>query len=420
MLLFLLYWRSFLEKRYPPDKGITLNDIAFAVWTGKECINTRIKSIANAWLSLCPHAYIYTDYVNKSLVDDIIRQNNHVSLTFIEQGLVADYLVGSSYENPYNSAQSRHLQSLIDLYKREPKKKWYFICDDDCYVFPQKLCKFLRQKPGYLFGCTYYFIDETYKFFPTDPTRTFYHGGPGILIRNSLMKILVKNLPNCANMYAAGKLGSDIRISACLGHIFGAKPWYERYVEYLPIEEFSSNIPETLLEYLGISDKVMTYHLIKPENTAKIWKSHSSIWSDQKNIYITDWSQYSLTSTNIPVGKEGYNMKFSFMYSFYYLQFYYIRPYYQYFYATSQPQPIFDMKDKKRTKPIKYVQEFDSNIYIEYICDDDMQENDFAVEGFPEPPKFGAKIYIKCPKPQKIPKRNIKPSNIITLDYDHK
>jgi len=378
------------------DPYLRLEDIAFIVWSGYECISNRVYELSKTWFNLVPEVHVYTDFIPEGIVEKIEAECPNCNLIFHEMGFRGDYLVGSDFDNPYNHAQSRHLLTMVDIYESYPKKKWYFFCDDDAYVFPIKLLEFLQTKPGDLFGQSFYFIQETYRFFPsTDPTRTFLHGGPGVAYSNKIMENLVPNISMCQNIYSVSKMGSDIKISGCFALIHGLQ-WYKRPISFLPIGYFCSNTPDHMIRYDRISDETMTYHTVQPNHTPVIWRSHASSWKDRTNTtLLSNWESISTLESRTEIGGPGRFMRFNFGFSIKYGN--------SQFHATSSPVPIFDEDDVDHDEPLLYEQTFESGIVLQYICDSSIDKGDFAIMGFLNDGRFGSKISVKCPRPQRMP-----------------
>lgn len=392
LLLFFIY----KALSYTSDPTVTMDDIVFVVWSGKECLPTRVYQLAQAWYGLVPHVHVYTDEADESIMNNITNSNPHLSITFHITQMRGDYLIGSYFENPYNHAQSRHILSMYDIYNLYPNKKWYFFCDDDCYVLPTKVLELCRTAAGNVFGMTYYFIDETYKFFPSgDPTRTFHHGGPGIAVTHQFMVKIAPHLMECNSIYQASKLGSDIRLSACYGRIFGLREWYYRTGESSAFGMFNSNTPDRNIDYShDIPERTLSFHLIQPQDTIKTWKSHISTWNDQSNtsLYV-DWSPIALQRMDIDLGNVGYTMEFYIWYCLRYES--------KNYYPIGNPKPIFRPGDKFLKDPIAYEQEYENGFRIRLNCDAD-RGDDLIQEGFAEPPIWGATLSMKCPKPTKF------------------
>ena len=413
MLIFLFFFLSLEE----PDPNITFDDIVFVVWSGKECIGTRIRELAKSWYNLIPEVHVYTDYIDEKEADIITNENPHLKIIFHCTEMRGDYLIGSAFENPYNHAQSRHLLSIVDIYGIYPNKKWYFFCDDDCYVIPNRVLDLCKRLEGKLFGQTFYFIEETYKFFPSkDPTRTFQHGGPGVIMANDFISSVVPYIMDCNSIYQCSIMGSDIKLSACYGRIFGLREWYYRK-DYSTntFGYFNSNRPEHNIQWGGIPEHAMTYHLILPPDTILIRKSHYSEWKDNKNrsLYV-DWGDMMMQDMQISLGHQDYEFQFNFWYS--------IRKSNFLLYPLDTPKPIFSSKDKEREMPIAYEQEYPGNLTVRVNCDQNKQSMDPYQDGFLSIPRSGPVIYMKCPYPQEFKINHIEhiEPTILTIPADHK
>lgn len=397
-----------------PDPSVTLDDIVWVVWSGKECLATRVNQLSKAWFMLVPHVHVYTDFADEDVLENITKSNPHVNITFHLTQLRGEYLIGSAFETPYNLAQSRHILSMADIYQLYPNKKWYFFCDDDCYLEPSKVLRMCQTVYGTQFGMSYYFIEETYKFFPgTNPTRTFHHGGPGIAVTHQLMEKAGPRLMECDSIYRASKLGSDIRLSACYGRIFGLREWYYRGFEANTYGFFNSNTPDHNIFWESeMNERILSYHLIQQNDTIKIWKSHVSMWKDSKNQTLhTDWSNIMLQNMPLDIGAQGNTFLFIFWYA--------LRLNKVNYYPVSNPQPIFKDNDSRRTDPIGYEQEYENGIKILLLCDNERADEPVQ-SGFLPPPNTGATISYKCPRPAPLINNNENPQvDKVIIPVDH-
>ncbi|OHT11963.1 hypothetical protein TRFO_18339 [Tritrichomonas foetus] len=330
MLIFSLSFLSF---------SLSLDDIAFGIWTGIEMFESRMIPLAKTWLQFIPEIHVYSDEVPKNQAEAIVTQNNHLNIKFHEIPMFSNYLVGTKHEGKWNSVQSRHLFAIVDLYKRFPNKTWYVLGDDDTYLFPDALLRFLsNQDPDVpvIYGFTFFVFEHINRFFPNpEVPHAFAQGGAGILMTRKIMQMISPFLPMCAEIYTGVNFASDMRLSACIQRFLNMS---DDVFQFLP--SLHGDTPYKSKTKHQFDHPPITFHHVVPPLIDYVWYASCSVWKDADNVekYVK-WNSIALTELFIEVGREGSLMEIQWGFCIYLDGREGKR-----FSSLGQPEPVFDEK----------------------------------------------------------------------------
>jgi hypothetical protein len=274
-----------------PSLTLTLDDIAVGVLTGNESITKRILPMSRCWYQLVPEVNIYTDVVPDSIWPEV-SSNPRVNLFFHTSTATSHHLVGTEFETGWNTAQSRHFHAIADLYDRYPKKKFYFICDDDTFLLPDNLLRKLNETDptapvilGYIFTV----IGFAHPFFPNTSVEQpfFAHGGSGIVISAGAMAIVGPHLRNCSDQFEIANLGSDMRLAACLSHRRVNGTFFPNRESFVPLKGLNPHRPD-LIEGALPPGLAVTFHHVFAEFAQamfdRVIEAHGNRYRDWQGI----------------------------------------------------------------------------------------------------------------------------------------
>lgn len=356
---------------------LSLNDLAFGIWTGIETFDTRMIPLSKTWLQLVPEIHVYSDEIPLNSSESIVNSSNHLNIKFHEMPMKSHHLVGTKFSGKWNSVQSRHLFAVVDLYKRYPNRTWYILGDDDTYLYPEALISFLSQQDpnvAQIFGKTFYVFDQINRFFPyPEKAHSFVQGGAGILIPKKMMSIIHQYLPMCAEIYTGFNFPSDMRLSACIQRFTNMT---DDIFQYIPLLHGNTPCASKIKFQYDIAP--ITLHHIVPPITENLWFASISIWKNAQNedIYI-DWNKYVLSELFIEIGQEGIIAEIQWG-----LCIYLNGRNGKALHSISHPEPIFDQKDTEKVAPKKFIQKYEGNFWIKTVCDDSLREYAIVFDSF--------------------------------------
>lgn len=208
------------------------------------------------------------------------------------------------------------LKKMWEIYESDSKIEWFFMIDDDTYLFLSNM-NFLLSK--YNSSLPYYFGNPN-AFTGCDGVKkygdgpNFAHGGSGIVISRGALEKLYNIIPNCITKYRTCWAG-DIRTALCLRDVDifvqrlsestfnkeapnfanGAKPCslpgtfhHLLTSEIQQLFEIESNINTTTINYSDL-------HSILIENSPADFLKHMDMpGSDLRNMEVNDWENCKL------------------------------------------------------------------------------------------------------------------------------
>lgn len=376
------------------SRSLTLNDIAFGLWTGEEMFDERISSMSKTWLQLIPEVHIYSDEIPLNSSKSITDSSNHLNIIFHQIPMQSHHLIGTKFKGKWNSVQSRHLFAIIDLYKNHPNYTWYVFGDDDTFLFPDGLLSFLStQDPDIpqIFGHSFYVFEHINKFFPNpEIPHAFAQGGAGVLLSRKIMSMIYPYLPMCAEIYTGVNFASDMRLSACIQRFLNMS---NDVFHLLPL--LHGDVPYKSHTKPDFQSKPITFHHIVPPLTQRLWHSSYTTWTsnDTTELYL-DWNSIALTELYIPLEPSGSLVEIQWGFCIYLDENRQTR-----IHSLSQPEPIFDSTDKEHLHPKRFVQHYEKGIAMHMICDDTLDDHNLIFDSFLLD-EDGCTFRVKCPEPR--------------------
>lgn len=183
-----------------PQKGFTIDDVAFGVLTSQRFLGTRLHAQRLTWLKLVRHVVFYSETEVASLPTVALKPPENEEL-----------VGGGAWKN---------FPALMDLHKRFPEKKWVYFSDDDTFVFVENLLAHLEKyNPLQDYYVGLYWtprMDLEWK----EVQIAYASGGAGYAISNHLLTRLVETMPKCHATYTAW--AGDVRVGKCI-HDLGVR-----------------------------------------------------------------------------------------------------------------------------------------------------------------------------------------------------
>jgi hypothetical protein len=377
---------------------VTLNDIAIGIWSGVEVFHERVVPMSWTWFTLVPSVHVYSDELRNSSLELILNGTNHLNVHFHETPTFAHYMVGTQWDNKWNNVQNRHLYALGDLYFREPTRKWYFLGDDDTFLYPNVLCDFLSDcNETNIHGRIFFAFEHVnFAFRHPDATHIFVQGGAGIVIPHDVMSRLAAKMENCTQIFSGVNFPSDMRLAACLERLFNYSVVPGPPGIFLfPLGAFNSDTP--MKERAVAGRPPITYHHIVPPLVNELWMAAFSVWTDAADVdHFVDWSWLTMKEIRFELGTVGFWVDFQFGFRIYFagerggkqLR------------VLSQPEPVFE--DRERLVPKRFVQRFEGGFEIVYQCDEALENQTIVFDSFLLP-EDGCVFRVLCPPVRTFP-----------------
>lgn len=384
------------------NQDISINDIAFAAWTGGN-VMSRIIAMASTCYQFLPTIDVYTDKISKKEYDTMYKSSNHLNLFIHVTPTFNKYLDFTAHDSPYGKAQSRHLYVVYDIYKRYPNKKWYFILDDDSFIQPQILLHILQtndynhSKPM-LIGAPYGHVNTFTKYTFDNKNTAFVQGGAGILISQAMMKDVAPTIMNCSLMLQSPTYQVDIRLSHCINRYYGTYTGPDQDEKRKYVHSYITNSFRYMNGY-EIASKpfkkpgapALIFHSCKTTEAYYIFNATYSIWRDANGIEkYCDFSFISGTIIYINFHHYGQFVKMIFG-----VNFELFDPKHT-IHAISQFMPIFDENDKERIRPRTFIQKYIEDFEITLNCVDDLNQDEIVFDSFYRTDSKGMKFNATC------------------------
>jgi hypothetical protein len=382
-------------------QSVTLDDIAIGIWSGVEVFTERVLPMSRTWFRLVPSLHVYSDELVNTSLEAIVNCTNHLNLFFHETPTFSHYMVGSQWDNKWNNVQNRHLYSLGDLYFREPDKKWYFLGDDDTFLYPNVLAEFLSSVPDndtHIHGRIFHAFDHVnFVFRERDSDHLFVQGGAGIVIPAEIMRDLAPKMENCTQMFSGVNFPSDMRLSACLERLFNYS--VDPGVPGVFVHAHGMLNGDTPMREVAVWQRPpITYHHIVPPLIEQVWMGAFSLWTDAAGIDVyVDWSWIAMKEMPIELGSEYMWCECQFGFKFYLGGRNGVE-----LTVMSHPEPVFDPSDKELRNPVKFIQKFEGNIVVVYLCFNGMANNIIEFDSFLLE-QDGCAFRMMCPPARAFP-----------------
>lgn len=396
---------------------LSYDDVAFAVWSGREYTTRRVVSQAATWYQLVPEIHVYSDEFFNGSLELVLNESNKTNIIFHDFGHKGGHLMGSEWEHRWYYAQTRHLLTMADFYERFPNKKWYIWADDDTYLYPESIMNFLDQQNSskfVVFGITYCSWDSVAEIIePKRVCHPFAQGGAGVFYSHTFMSSISPYLRNCSEMFNDPNFAGSMRLAICIERFIGVDQWNlgSTAINLSPRLHSSNPLQET---EEGSVKFPMSFHRMRHALLYQIWNATESVWIDGKGRdRHTSWDNITMSTFQIEIGNDrkkmilhwGFRIRHQFNKG-------------NYIYAISKPEPIFNNSDKERINPIMYEQLFDRNITLRYICSDDFDVDEMVFDSFLWPEKEGTAFLLNCPKSKLMPIQSKKKMTLNIIPKD--
>ena len=379
------------------DENLTFDDFAFGIWTGEKMLKKRVYDLAKTWIKLMPQIDIYSDYINDKDALEILNTSNHLNITFHSIPTFAHHLFGTSFDNVWNHAQSRHLIAFHDLYQRYPNKKWYFLGDDDTFLLPDGIISTLknysyneRQIIGHLFG-NFPFLS---KFFQSGKkVYDFAQGGAGFFVSKAMMDYVAPHIIDCSSFYESYNFVSDTRISACIDFLDVINNITRDESPYVNLDYLiHGDKPEESNLKNEYTQRPISYHHIVPPYTEIMWNATFSRWNAKNGTeMLVEWTHVATSKFYTEVGRRNNFMEFIWGYQLC------SNLHMERFMSVSQLEPIFENDEEI---PKSYVQKYEGNITMKYLCDDTIEFGEFVFDSFLPIEEQGSTYRVRCENPR--------------------
>ena len=142
------------------------------VFTSALNLRERALSVQNTWLRFFPNGYLVGGWYNDPALKMIA--------------------LGEDVGEDYHSVHRKQFLGLVELYRRFPDAKWFFLTGCDAYIFPRYLLDLLDSYDSteelFVGGhCGIALVDSERIVYPS--------GGPGFALSGSLVKNIVDSIP---------------------------------------------------------------------------------------------------------------------------------------------------------------------------------------------------------------------------------
>ena len=403
-MFFFLFFLNYLTKSNGFDDKIIV------VFSCKENINTRLKLLTQTWFQQIPEVHVYLDDITKEEAESLVGGNERLNVIFHTMKNTSPFLVGSGFDNPESKSRIRNILAIEDIYKQYPDKKWYYFAQDDTFLLPKKFATTFDYKDStqkHIFGHSWYFFDNNYRFFPRDKTRLFYDIHGGFAIAQEMMKSLVKNVDMIYKKYASPLIEQELKVSALADA--SVPNFFNDIANHLSWILAQSDVLKAQKErgYVGTDVVSFSYmeKFMKPfyESVYSEWKT------DSGETKMANFEAYAGQMISFEYGTYGAlcDMTFGFLLS----------PFNNYIFQSSPIKPIFQGDNKN--EPIAYNQTF-GKINVTYQCDETLENGELAVDGCQGISDDSIIVQIKCPTPENIITHKDQSIKIETYEYDWK
>lgn len=192
----------------------------------------------------------------------------------------AEELVPDEDSKGWKSDAKKNIPGLRVLYERFPNADWYFMIDDDTYVFldnmKEALEKYNPLEPHYLGAATNFIGCDGVKEWGKSPF--FAHGGSGIVVsRGAILKMLPLT-ESCIEKYKSCWAG-DIRLGLCLR---------DAGVSVQNAGYFSPDSPNHNFNFSYPCATPRTFHHLLPEQVQKLFELEMVAKTQNQRVLLVD------------------------------------------------------------------------------------------------------------------------------------
>ena len=393
MFFFLLFFCEFLH----------IEDISVNVWSGYECIDSRLNLSSETWFREFPEINVFVDKIGKK--QKFITKTFDENIKFIELGNLAKHLfIPTAWER----AQPRFLSAMHKSFSLNSSKKWYIFCDDDTYLVRDNLLKIMSKfnhNDKIVIGHFYCaWPDVVFGKNHSMQCLSFPQGGAGIIISNAMMDAMKDHFLDCNQRYNDRNYAGSMRFAKCVQDYIKDGSWtfkkgIQNYQSHLnsmhPIDEIENGM---------CNKKPASFHQIKKKEMFFVQNGLISEWTNQQTgkKYFTKWCNFTCKTIPIYISSifERLNLRFGYAITDDQNNKVIAK-------TTTQIYPIFDNKTTEFSKkPIAFQQGFGKDILIHIICS---EENIYKIKYLNTSFADGSyKFYLKMNCPEIFESKNNK------------
>lgn len=375
------------------DPNLTIHDIGVAVWSGKECINTRMVAACNTWVKQFPEVAVYSDFYPKGSKEKLQSIASPTKLLFFELGDCRQHYLVTAWQR----AQPRFMKAMEHFYRYNTSKKWYFFCDDDSFPIARNLVALLKDYNSEESK----FIGKLYCAWPEvvfgkkemEECILFAQGGAGVCITATYFARIVDNMTECNAKFTHRYYAGSMRFAKCSHDAF-PREWIEGRILSRRDDKFFSTGPISEIEDgANINTHPVNFHKLSISSIYYVRNSYMSMFNLPSNnaSRFTDWRDVAGNKYTIYMDTKlhSYNLMLG-----YYLG---LTDNFESFLQrqTSQYIPVFD--EKEVDKIVAYKQYYNDNFLLEIICDDTVPQGKMWTDHYEIRNYTHVYTRMKCP-----------------------
>ena len=366
--------------------AIEKSDLVVGIISGNQVIKNRLRSQIETWVPSFPSVYAFSDFFPKEVMDSLNLK--HVNMTFVEIKNKSDHLIGTQWTNPWYVAQPRFLPSMYELWQREPNAKWYLIGDDDSYFYIENIMRRLHKYHSDLpevvsyFWCTWNHVTEFME--PKRDCHPFAQAGAGVLFSQKIMSMIGPHLIECSEMFNDAEHAASMRISVCMERNFGYNNW-EKDAFIKPWRSgFHPGLPDETVSEGNTWDAPGSFHKVNDKMMHKLELTH--LLKEEDGFY--DFALFAFRSLPVELTRRRI-WEFSFGFSFTNIG------------SHSHVKRVISKIQKSNEKPFTFEQEYEGNITVKMICDNELGKEEIFVDNVIR--KINTQVIVKlhCPEKQR-------------------
>lgn len=279
---FLLAYRVQEKTNYNEKHSVCM------ILTSESTLLTRSAAVWKTWGKHCERALFACNCIklikNQEKLRKLLKESDQVPKEFSEYADIVDMpILNLNLTESYNKMGEKVLLVLRLTYEMYASThKWFFMADDDTYVFVNNLNKFtesLDPTNPFTYG---------YRYKHKIPPNGYIGGGAGILFTNESMSRLVNKIKNgeCdkfLNMYGDVTIGGCANASGILIGNSSDVRNRPRFNYIPPLQHFTGPLPDWLTSVGGThsgvigrescSNESISFHYIKPETMYEIYNN---------------------------------------------------------------------------------------------------------------------------------------------------
>jgi hypothetical protein len=276
--------------------ALELHDVSINVWSGRECIESRVKYIADTWARQFHEINVFVD--KKGRADTSKFPQN---INFIEIGDLSKHLF---IPTPWERAQPRFLASMHRSFQINDTKKWYVFCDDDSYIVQKTVFDILERfdhEEKIVVGHFYCaWPDVVFGKNHSMKCLSFPQGGAGVCISHGMMEKMYPHFMECNKKFNDRNYAGSMRFAKCVDDHVKDGSWdFKKGIQNYK-SQFNSRSPIEEIEDNSCKKPPATFHKIKGKEMEFIHNSIFTEFKDKKgDNYFVSWND--VTCRSIPI-----------------------------------------------------------------------------------------------------------------------